>query len=115
MKIAINLVACIGAIFLMSYIMSDQITFETPVVAVIAGTILWLVNGVVRPIIKLITLPLTVITFGLFSLVVNTLMVMLTDLIVPGISLGSFWAAFLLALVVSLLQVLLSGLCKSRK
>lgn len=115
MKIVINLVACIGAIFLMSYILTDQIVFDSPMAVIIAGTILWLVNTVVRPLIKLVTLPLTIITLGLFSLVINTLMVMLTDYIVPGVSLGGFWAALLLALVVSLLQVLLSGLYKDKK
>lgn len=112
MKILINLAACIGAIFLMSYVLSDQISFDSPIIVVVAGTILWLINGLVRPVIKLITLPLTLVTLGLFSLVINTLMVMLTDWLVPGIELGGFWPSFALALVVSLLQVILSRIFK---
>ena len=112
MKIIINLAACIGAIFLMSYVMADYIQFDTPMTVVITGTLLWLINSLVRPIIKLITLPLTILTLGLFSLVVNTLMVMLADALVSGISLGGFWPSLLLALVVSLLQVILSRLFK---
>lgn len=112
MKIVINLAACIGAIFLMSYIMPDHIVYETPVVVIVTGTILWLINSLVRPIIKLITLPLTILTLGLFSLIVNTLMVMLTDALVSGINLGGFWPSFALAIVVSLLQVILSRIFK---
>src|SRR5690554_5723149 len=112
MKIVINLAACIGAIFLMSYILPDYISYETPVVVIVTGTVLWLINTLVRPIIKLITLPLTILTLGLFSLIVNTLMVMLTDALVAGINLGGFWPSLALALVVSLLQVILSRVFK---
>jgi uncharacterized membrane protein YvlD (DUF360 family) len=52
------------------------------------------------------------LTLGLFSLVVNALMVMLTDLIVPGISFGNFWSSLALALVVSLIQVILGRVFK---
>jgi len=61
----------------------------------------------VRPVVKLLTLPLTLLTLGLFSLVVNTLMVLLVDSLVPGIALNGFWAAFVLALFVSVLQMVI--------
>ncbi|MDD2580295.1 MAG: phage holin family protein [Clostridia bacterium] len=112
MKIAIRLLSCLLAILLMSEVLPEHIQYESLAALIAAGTILWLANSVIRPLIKLITLPLTILTLGLFSLVVNALMVMLTDLIVPGISFGNFWSSLALALVVSLIQVILGRVFK---
>ncbi len=107
MKIVVNLLACIGAIFLLGYLLPEQVHYDDISVVLASGAILWLINSLIRPILKLIALPLTVITLGLFSLVINTLLVMLADYLVPGISFGGFWPSFLLALMVSILQVIL--------
>jgi putative membrane protein len=108
MRIVINLLACIAAIFLLDAILPAQVTYDGIVAVLTAGVILWLINTLVRPVLKLLTLPLTVLTFGLFSLILNTLLVMLADYLLPGISFGGFWPSFLLALLVSLVQVALN-------
>ncbi len=59
------------------------------VAAIIAG----LVNTLVRPLLVLLTLPITVLTLGLFLLVINIALFALTALLVPGFQVGSFWAA----------------------
>lgn len=115
MKIVVNLLACIAAIFLVGYILPDQVQYANISVVLASGAILWLINTLIRPILKLIALPLTVLTLGLFSLVLNTLMVMLTDYLVPGISFGGFMPSLLLALMVSILQVILSKVFKEGK
>ncbi len=107
MKILAHMLACIAAIFLMQLILPDMIQYTSPLTVVTAGLILWGVNTLIRPIIKLIALPLTLLTLGLFSLVINTLMVLLVDYVVTGISLSGFVAAFILALIVSVLQVVI--------
>ena len=61
---------------------------------IIAALLFGLVNAVIRPLILILTLPLTVLTLGLFILVVNALMLMLVAAIVPGFTLGGFWIAF---------------------
>jgi len=73
----------------------------------LAALVLGLVNAVVRPILVLLTLPLTILTFGLFYLVVNGLVFALAALLVPGFVVSSFSAAILGALVVSLVSFLL--------
>lgn len=110
MKTLAHLIACIAAIFLMEAILPDMIQFASPWTVVAAGLLLWIVNTLIRPIIKLLTLPLTLLTLGLFSLVVNTLMVMLVDYLVPGVTMSGFWAWFVLALLVAVLQVVISRL-----
>jgi putative membrane protein len=108
MRIIINLLACIAAIFLLDAILPAKVSYDGMLAVVTAGVILWLVNTLVRPVLRLLTLPLTLLTLGLFSLVLNTLLVMLVDSLLPGISFGGFWPSFLLALLVSLVQVVLN-------
>ncbi|HET9391227.1 MAG TPA: phage holin family protein [Steroidobacteraceae bacterium] len=70
---------------------------------VLAGLLLGVVNAVVRPIAIILTLPITILTLGLFLLVVNTAMVALVAGILPGFHItGGFRAAFLTALIVGL-------------
>lgn len=66
-----------------------------------AGLVLGLVNAVVRPVLVVLTLPLTLVTLGLFLLVLNALCLWLTAALVPGLAVGGFGSAFLAALVVS--------------
>jgi putative membrane protein len=66
--------------------------------------VLGFVNAVVRPVMTLLTLPLTVVTLGLFYLVVNAAAFGLAAALVPGFTVASFWAAVLGALVVSLVS-----------
>lgn len=76
----------------------------TPLAAIIVAIVLGVVNVFVKPIITILTLPITIITLGLFSLVVNALLVMLADLIVPDFSVDGFWYALLFSIVVSLVN-----------
>ena len=66
--------------------------------------VLGFVNAVIRPVMTLLTLPLTIVTLGLFYFVVNAAAFALAAAVVPGFSVGSFWAALLGALVVSLVS-----------
>jgi putative membrane protein len=78
--------------------------------ALLAGAILGLVNALVRPVLFLLTLPLTLITLGLFIFVLNAICLGLTAWLVPGFSIDGFWSALLGALVVSVVSWILNGL-----
>lgn len=75
-----------------------------PVPALVGGLVLGLVNALVRPVLILLTLPLTLLTLGLFLFVLNALCLWLSSLIVPGFTVTGFGPAFLGALVVSLVS-----------
>ena len=75
----------------------------------LAALLLGLVNAFVRPILILVTLPLTLVTLGLFILVINAAMVGLVSHVLHGFVLRGFWAAFWCALVVGLVSWLASG------
>ena len=70
----------------------------------IAAILLGLVNAVVRPIAFVLTLPITVLTLGLFLLVLNAAMIGLVALIVPGFTISGFWTAVGGAIIVSLVS-----------
>ena len=72
---------------------------------VIAALLLGLANAIVRPLLIILTLPLTLVTFGLFILVINALMILLVAKLVKGFTVSSFWTAFFASIVISLLSI----------
>ena len=78
--------------------------------ALAAGALLGLVNVAVRPVLLLLTLPFTLLTLGLFIFVVNAVCLWLTSLLVPGFTIDGLQAAFVGALVVTVVSWILNGL-----
>lgn len=74
--------------------------------ALIISLVLGLLNLVVKPILLLLTLPVNLLTLGLFSFVINALMVWLTSTIVKGFTVGSFLNALLFSLLLTIIQYL---------
>ena len=78
--------------------------------ALAAGAILGVVNALVRPVLFILTLPLTLVTLGLFIFVINALCLGLTAAVVPGFEISGFGAAFIGALLVTIVSWVLNGL-----
>jgi putative membrane protein len=78
------------------------IQIDTPTTLVLAGLLLGVVNAIIRPIAIILTFPITLITLGLFLLVVNAGMLALVAFLLPGFRIGSFGAAFLAAIIVTI-------------
>ncbi len=78
---------------------------DTPSTLVLAGLLLGIVNSIIRPIAIVLTLPMTIVTLGLFLLVINAGMVALVAWILPGMHLAGFWSAFWAAVLVSLVSM----------
>jgi putative membrane protein len=78
--------------------------FESPSKLIVAAILLGIVNAFVRPLAFILTLPITVVTLGLFLLVLNAGMVALVAWIVPGFEISGFWTAVGVALIVSLVS-----------
>lgn len=85
------------------------------VTALVIAVVLGVVNAIVRPVLIILTLPITIITFGLFLLIINALLVMLTTYIVPGFRVDSFWWALLFGVIVAIFNAVVSLLYKSSK
>ena len=86
----------------------EGISLEGFFSAILAVMILAFINGFIRPIFLLLTLPLTVMTLGLFTLVINAMLFKLTSVLVPGFHVGGFWSALGGALIYSILVLLIN-------
>jgi putative membrane protein len=78
----------------------------------LAAVVLGFANSVLKPILLLLTLPITIVTLGLFSFILNALMVLLTSAIVPGFVVDGFITALLFSLILSLVSSVLNAFVK---
>lgn len=82
--------------------------------ALVAVFILSLVNMLIRPLLLLLTLPINLLTLGLFSFVINAMMFALAAWLVPGFDVNNFWAALLGSLLLAILTGILTGVMPKR-
>ncbi len=97
------------ALFALPYLM-QSIRVESFGAALVAALVLGLVNTLIRPILVLLTLPVTVLTLGLFIFVINALLFWLVANFVSGFQVTGFWAAFGGAILYSIISWALSSL-----
>jgi len=82
----------------------DGIFVRSPTTLILAALLLGVVNAIVKPIAILLTLPFTLLTLGLFLLVINAAMLGLVAAFLPGMQIVGFWAAFWAAILVSVVS-----------
>jgi len=80
--------------------------------AAFAVAILSILNLTVKPILKILALPITCLTFGLFALIINALMMLLTSRIVRGFEVGSFWNALIASVIFAIVSAILNSIFK---
>jgi len=83
--------------------------FESTGALVISALLLGLANALVKPLLIVLTLPLTLITFGLFLLVINALVLMLVAWLVRGFTLSGFWTAFFASIFIWLVSLVIGA------
>src|SRR5512135_2962634 len=98
MRLIINWLITTAAILISAYLLPG-IAIRSIGAALITALVLGLINAIVRPILVILTFPITVVTLGLFIFVLNALLVLLTSAIVPGFEVRSFGWALLFSLV----------------
>jgi putative membrane protein len=82
--------------------------------ALVVAVVLGIFNTVLKPILIILTLPITILTLGLFTLVINAGLIMLTSSVVDGFYVQSFWWALLFSLILSLVNAILHSLEPSK-
>ena len=106
MKIFIHWLVAAIAILISAYVLPG-VTVDGFVAALVLAVVLGLINAFLRPILVILTLPISVMTLGLFVFVINALMVMLAASIVPGFAVASFWWALAFGIVLALVSAVL--------
>ena len=81
--------------------------------ALIAAVVIGLINATVGLFLKIITIPISILTFGIFLLVINALMLMFASSLLSGFTVTGFWAAFFGAIVLALVNMVLRGIIGS--
>ena len=102
MKILVKWLLCAAALLAVAYVYSG-VQVQSFGSAMIAALVIGLLNTIIRPILVILTLPVTIITVGLFLLVVNGLMFWMASGLVAGFHVPGFWSAMAGALVYSVL------------
>ena len=114
MKVIIKLlITAVVAYFLPKILSGVQVADFTS--AIIFAIILGLLNLIVRPILSLLSLPITILTLGLFSLVINALIILLADRFTEGINVDGFWWALIFSVALSVITSILEKILISKE
>jgi putative membrane protein len=92
MKLLIRIFVSAILVMLISYLMTG-VTVDSFTTSLIVAIVLGLLNLIVKPVLILFTIPVTILTLGLFLLVINAIIILLCDNLVDGFSVNSFWTA----------------------
>jgi putative membrane protein len=85
------------------------IRFADTASLIVSALLLGFANAIVKPVLIILTLPLTLLTFGLFLLVINALMILLVSSLVKGFTVSSFWTAFFASIFIAVLSFLIGS------
>jgi putative membrane protein len=106
MRILVNWLITTAAILISAYFLPG-VSIRSLSAALVTALVLGLINAIIRPILVILTFPITIVTLGLFIFILNALLVLLTSAIVPGFEVRGFWWALLFSLVFSVVSFLL--------
>ena len=109
MKLFISWLISTLAIVITAYLLPG-ISIAGVVPALVLAIVLGVINTFIRPILLILTLPLTIITLGLFALILNTLLIMLAAAVVPGVAVSGFLSALLFGIILALISSFLKRL-----
>lgn len=110
-NIIIKIIISSLAVFLTAYLLPyDGVHVDSYVTAIWVAVVLALLNGFLKPLLIIFTIPVTVLTLGLFLLVINAAIILLADNFVDGFYVNGFWWALLFSLVLSIVTSIMEAL-----
>jgi putative membrane protein len=115
MGFIIKVIVTALAVFVADYLLPGVHINDDAKTVIIVALVLALLNTFIKPILILLTIPVTVVTLGLFLLVINALIVIWADKLVDGFTVDGWLSAILFSLVVSIVSAILNGLAKERE
>lgn len=107
-RVILKILITAVAVLLGSWILED-VSIRNSWTAILVALVLALLNTIVKPLLVLLTIPITLVTLGLFLLVINILIIMWTSDLVPGFRVESWWAALLFSFIVSISSSLIEA------
>jgi putative membrane protein len=104
------LVTSIAVLFVTKLLPGIEVTSIAGLI--LAALILGVLNAFLRPLMVILTLPITIFTFGLFIFIINGLILYMTSAIVPGFDISSIWVAVIASILISIISSIISWLAK---
>ena len=114
MKFILRILLSAIAVVILSKIL-PHVSVDTYYTAIVVALVLSLLNFIVKPILVILTLPVTILTLGLFLLIINAIIILLADNLIDGFVVDGLWWALLFSLCLSFLQSILFSLLKEDK
>lgn len=111
MSLLISWVVYALAILITAYLLPG-VHVDDFVTALILSVVLGVLNVFLKPVLKILTLPINILSLGLFSLVINAILILLAARVVEGFSVDNFWWALLFGIILSIINSMLSSLMK---
>ena len=112
MKFLMRIIVTSIVAFGLSYLLNAGVHIDTFWTAIVLAVVLAVLNAIVKPILIILTLPFTLVTFGLFLFVINAAIILIADRFIKGFTVDGFWWALLFSL---LLSVVTSVLYKEKR
>lgn len=113
MQLLVKLLVSAAAVFISASILPGVHVVDFGA-ALLVSIILGVLNAVIKPMLLVLTLPITIVTLGLFTFVLNAFMILVTDTLVAGFQVDSFWFALLFSLVLSAVSWFLTSLTEKK-
>lgn len=112
MSVILSILINAAALWVAAQLLSG-ISVDGTSTLLLAALVFGVVNTFIKPLVSLLSLPLTILTLGLFHFVINAALLGLTAWLTPGFSISGFWAALFGAIIVSLVATFLDGILKN--
>ena len=103
-----------GLLVLLGAYMLPGVVVDGFATALLVALVLAVLNALVKPVLIVLTIPVTIITLGLFLLVINAIIILLTDYLVPGFDVAGFWWALIYSLLLSALMYVAESITGTR-
>lgn len=114
MNLILRILLSAIAVIILAYILPG-VGVDSYVTAIIVAIVLGLLNFIVKPVLIILTLPVTILTLGLFLLIINAIIILLASNIVSGFHIDNIWWALLFSLLLSFLQSIFFSFLKDDK
>jgi len=104
------------AVIVTSFLFTRYVYIDGALTALLVAAVLSLLNAIVKPVLVILTIPITVVTMGFFLLIINGVLILLTSkLLSPRFHVDGFWVAFFFSLVLSLVNAVFNSLNSKRE
>ena len=114
MNLLIKLLLSAIAVFVIANLLTG-VDVDSYITSLIVAVVLSVLNVLLKPVLVILTLPVTIITLGLFLFIVNALIILLADKLIDGFSVDGIWTAVLFSVLLSIMESLLHSLMKTNK